>query len=90
MRITEPGLVCHVLNRRVMRLPLFLKDEDYLAFERVLAPENHPDTFSGPTFSGRFGLLGRIGEANRKTFVVASIGDDADALPCSFKESSCF
>ncbi len=36
-RITEPGLVYHVLNRRVMRLPLFDKDEDYLAFERVLA-----------------------------------------------------
>jgi len=36
-RITQPGLVYHVLNRRVMRLPLFAKDEDYLAFERVLA-----------------------------------------------------
>ena len=36
-RITEPGLAYHVLNRRVMRLPLFQKDEDYLAFERVLA-----------------------------------------------------
>jgi hypothetical protein len=36
-RITEPGLAYHVLNRRVMRLPLFLKDDDYLAFERVLA-----------------------------------------------------
>ena len=36
-RITESGLVYHVLNRRVMRLPLFLKDDDYLAFERVLA-----------------------------------------------------
>lgn len=35
-RVTEPGLVYHVLNRRVMRLPLFQKDEDYLAFERVL------------------------------------------------------
>ena len=36
-RITEPGLAYHVLNRRVMRLPLFLKDSDYLAFESVLA-----------------------------------------------------
>ncbi|MCK4659763.1 MAG: transposase [Phycisphaerae bacterium] len=36
-RITKPGLVYHVLNRRVMRLPLFQKDDDYLAFERVLA-----------------------------------------------------
>jgi len=35
-RITEPGLAYHVLNRRVMRLPLFQKDGDYLAFERVL------------------------------------------------------
>ncbi len=37
LRITEPGLVYHVLNRRVMRLPLFQKDGDYLAFELVLA-----------------------------------------------------
>ena len=36
-RITKPGLIYHVLNRRVMRLPLFKKDADYLAFERVLA-----------------------------------------------------
>ena len=36
-RVTQSGLVYHVLNRRVMRLPLFEKDADYLAFERVLA-----------------------------------------------------
>ncbi len=36
-RVTQAGLVYHVLNRRVMRLPLFEKDADYLAFERVLA-----------------------------------------------------
>ncbi len=36
VRVTESGLVYHVLNRRVMRLPLFRKDDDYLAFERVL------------------------------------------------------
>jgi len=36
-RITEAGLAYHVLNRRGMRLPLFQKDDDYLAFERVLA-----------------------------------------------------
>ncbi len=36
-RITEPGVVYHVLNRRVMRLPLFQKDRDYEAFEKVLA-----------------------------------------------------
>ena len=36
-RVTQPGLAYHVLNRRVMRLPLFQKDDDYLAFERVLA-----------------------------------------------------
>ena len=36
-RITEPGLGYHVLNRRVIRLPLFRKDHDYLAFERRLA-----------------------------------------------------
>ena len=44
-RITQPGLAYHVLNRRVMRLPLFLKDNDYLAFERVLAESlARPDT----------------------------------------------
>lgn len=36
-RVTQSGLVYHVLNRRVMRLPLFEKAEDYLAFERVLS-----------------------------------------------------
>ncbi len=36
-RITEPGLAYHLLNRRVMRLPLFQKNDDYAAFERVLA-----------------------------------------------------
>lgn len=36
-RQTEPGVVYHVLNRRVMRLPIFEKPEDYAAFERVLA-----------------------------------------------------
>ena len=36
-RITVPGIVYHVLNRRVMRLPIFDDDGDYFAFERVLA-----------------------------------------------------
>jgi len=38
------GLVYHVLNRAVARLPLFQKDGDYEAFERVLveALEEHP------------------------------------------------
>ena len=36
-RITEPGVAYHLLNRRVMRLPMFEKDGDYLAFEQVLA-----------------------------------------------------
>ena len=35
-RIASGGLVYHVLNRRVGRLPLFETDRDYLAFERVL------------------------------------------------------
>lgn len=44
-RVTEPGLVYHVLNRRVMRLPLFQKDGDYLAFERVLGESmQRPDS----------------------------------------------
>lgn len=36
-RLTEPGVVYHLLNRRVMRLPIFEDSEDYAAFERVLA-----------------------------------------------------
>lgn len=38
------GLVYHVLNRAVARLPLFQKDGDFEAFERVLleAMERHP------------------------------------------------
>ena len=36
-RITESGLVYHILNRRVMRLAIFKKDRDYAAFEAVLA-----------------------------------------------------
>jgi putative transposase len=35
-RICPAGVCFHVLNRAVARLPLFEKDEDYLAFERVL------------------------------------------------------
>jgi REP element-mobilizing transposase RayT len=38
------GLVYHALNRAVARLPLFEKDGDFAAFERVLAEalEEHP------------------------------------------------
>ena len=35
------GFVYHVLNRAVARLPLFAKDGDYDAFERVLAEAMH-------------------------------------------------
>jgi putative transposase len=35
-RIATGGLVYHVLNRRVARLPLFETERDYVAFERVL------------------------------------------------------
>jgi hypothetical protein len=35
-RITESGLVYHILNRRGMRLAIFKKDRDYSAFEAVL------------------------------------------------------
>ena len=35
-RICPAGVCFHVLNRAVARLPLFEKQEDYLAFERVL------------------------------------------------------
>lgn len=36
-RVAPGGLVYHVLNRAVARLPLLQKPEDYGAFERVLA-----------------------------------------------------
>ncbi len=43
-RITEEGVVYHLLNRRVMRLRIFEKEEDYAAFERVLAESlDRPD-----------------------------------------------
>src|SRR5437660_7839987 len=37
LRASEGGFVYHVLNRANARLPLFRKDGDYEAFERVLA-----------------------------------------------------
>ncbi len=36
-RAAEAGLVYHVLNRGNGRMRLFHKDEDFAAFERVLA-----------------------------------------------------
>ena len=36
-RSAPGGLVCHVLNRGVNRQILFSKDEDYAAFERIMA-----------------------------------------------------
>ena len=43
-RVAPGGLVYHVLNRAVARLPLFRKAEDYAAFERILleAQARHP------------------------------------------------
>ena len=43
-RVAPGGLVYHVLNRAVARLPLFQKPDDYDAFERVLveAHQKHP------------------------------------------------
>lgn len=43
-RVAPGGLVYHVLNRAVARLPLFRKEADYEAFERVLieAHQRHP------------------------------------------------
>ena len=35
-RLCPAGMCFHVLNRAVARLPLFEKDADYVAFERVL------------------------------------------------------
>ena len=36
-RVAPGGFVYHALNRGVARLPLFEKEGDYAAFERVLA-----------------------------------------------------
>ena len=35
-RTAPGGLVYHVLNRPVARLPLFRKEADFLAFERLM------------------------------------------------------
>ena len=36
-RVAPGGFAYHAINRAVARLPLFQKDGDYAAFERVLA-----------------------------------------------------
>jgi putative transposase len=43
-RVTPGGLVFHVLNRTVAGLPLFRKEKDYEAFERIMveAQQLHP------------------------------------------------
>jgi putative transposase len=43
-RVTPGGLVYHVLNRTVARLPLFRKESDYEAFEQIMieAHQRHP------------------------------------------------
>ncbi len=43
-RVAPGGLVYHVLNRSVAGLPLFRKEADYEAFERIMieAHERHP------------------------------------------------
>ena len=43
-RATPGGLVYHVLNRTVAGLPLFRKEGDYEAFERIMieAHQQHP------------------------------------------------
>ena len=41
LRVDVGDVVYHVLNRRVGRMTLFEKDEDYAAFEQVLS-EAHP------------------------------------------------
>ncbi len=48
-RAAPGGLVYHALNRAVARLPLFEKDGDYEAFERVLAEAlaKHPTRILG-------------------------------------------
>jgi putative transposase len=66
-RITEPGVVYHLLNRRVMRLALFDKDEDYAAFERVLAEgldrPDAPKLLAWCLMPNHWHLVARAGEA---------------------------
>ena len=49
-RQSAGGVVYHVLNRRVMRLPIFEKDGDYLAFlgvvNEALDRDDAPDLFT--------------------------------------------
>ncbi len=40
-RLATGGIVYHVLNRRVSRLPLFQKPADYSGFETILAEAYH-------------------------------------------------
>ena len=41
-RMTQPGVVYHVVNRRLMRLSLPRKAEDYVVFEQVVANPLEP------------------------------------------------
>jgi len=61
-RRTIPGMVYHLLNRRVMRLTMFWKDEDYLAFERALGEAlgrgDAPELFAYCLMSNHWHLAG--------------------------------
>lgn len=65
-RITEPGVAYHLLNRRVMRLTIFEKDEDYAAFERVLAEgldrPDAPKLLAYCLMPNHWHLVGQAGE----------------------------
>ena len=58
LRIDRGGIAYHVLNRRVGRLPLLEKDEEYAAFEKVL------DQAGGPRRPDVGSRLRLVGEAS--------------------------
>ncbi len=60
--MTPGGLVYHVLNRTVAGLPLFRKEVDYEAFERIMieAYERHTLRDRIPGTRTDFGILGKV------------------------------
>ncbi len=67
LRQTAGGVVYHVLNRRVLRLPLFTGEGDYLAFVRVLGEAldrpGSPAVFAFCLMPNHWHLLLRPGRA---------------------------
>jgi len=73
-RVTPGGLVYHVLNRSVAGLPLFRKEADYAALERIMG--------------GRNGDAASIDNLGRLVLGYASCHDEHERLPVEWCTTS--